>query len=97
VYSTVPDAIRMIVIFLGSELNSITMTTRLPDDKLLELRITIVAWKNKKRCTRNELESLVVNTAMPVWLWHLAAHFCNSVTPYKSASLIQTQPEIHSL
>jgi hypothetical protein len=47
------------IIFLGIELNSITMTARLPDVKLLELRTTIVAWKNKKFCTRKELESLV--------------------------------------
>jgi hypothetical protein len=38
VYSTVPDAIRMIVILFGSELNTITMTAGSPDDKLLESR-----------------------------------------------------------
>ena len=47
------------LIFLGIELNSVSMTARLPTEKLTDLQSTISHWAQKKFCTRKQLESLV--------------------------------------
>ena len=47
------------LIFLGIELNSVSMTARLPTNKLTELQSIISHWAQKKFCTRKQLESLV--------------------------------------
>jgi len=47
------------IIFLGLELDSIEMEIRLPDDKLCKLRDKLKYFKNKKKCTLQELQSLI--------------------------------------
>ena len=47
------------LIFLGIELNSVSMTARLPTDTLTELQSIISYWTQKKFCTRKLLESIV--------------------------------------
>ena len=45
--------------FLGIELDSTSMTARLPGNKLERLQETITAWQDRKACTKRELLSLV--------------------------------------
>ena len=45
--------------FLGIELDTIAMTARLPRDKLERLQAMLVAWQDRKACTKRELLSLV--------------------------------------
>ncbi len=47
------------LIFLGVEIDSITQTLSLPEDKLNKLRSELVTWTSKKRATKRELEQLV--------------------------------------
>ena len=45
--------------FLGIELDTVAMTARLPDDKLHRLQSMLLAWQDRKTCTKRELLSLV--------------------------------------
>ena len=45
--------------FLGFELDSRLLQTRLPQRKLTELKELILQWSGKKSCTKKELESLI--------------------------------------
>ena len=45
--------------FLGIEIDTITMTIRLPAGKLAALQEMIRSWLGRKSCTHRELESLV--------------------------------------
>ncbi len=47
------------LIFLGLEIDSITMQLRLPAEKLAALLVLIQSWLHRQSCTRRELESLV--------------------------------------
>ena len=47
-----------VLIFLGTELNSLTQTARLPH-KLISTLELLYQWASKKWCTRTELESLI--------------------------------------
>ena len=47
------------LVFLGIELDSHTMTARLPADKLQHLKVMVSTWQDKKVCTKRELLSLV--------------------------------------
>ena len=45
--------------FLGIELDTEKMQAPLPADKLLRLKAELVAWQDKKSCTRKDLEHLI--------------------------------------
>lgn len=45
--------------FLGIELDTITQTARLPEDKISFLNSTLQAWGDKKQCLKQELLSLI--------------------------------------
>ena len=45
--------------FLGIELDSHTLTARLPADNLQRLKTMVSAWQDQKSCTKRELVSLV--------------------------------------
>lgn len=45
--------------FLGIELDTIALTARLPEDKLQRLQAMLLAWQDRKVCTKRELLSLV--------------------------------------
>lgn len=47
------------LVFLGIEVNSVTQTLRLPQEKLSKLRLMLTQWEGKRSCTRRELESLI--------------------------------------
>ena len=47
------------LVFLGIELDSQTMTARLPQEKLQRLETTLNAWQDKKACRKRELLSLL--------------------------------------
>ncbi len=47
------------LIFLGLEIDSITMQLRLPAEKLAALLVLVQSWLHRQSCTRRELESLV--------------------------------------
>jgi hypothetical protein len=47
------------ILFLGLELDSIEMEIRLPDDKLCKLRDKLKYFQNKKKCTLQELQSVI--------------------------------------
>ena len=49
----------VVITFLGIELNTRTMTVRLPDEKLFRLREEIRRWQGRYSCTKRELQSLV--------------------------------------
>ena len=46
------------LVFLGIEINSVTMSKRLPDDKLAALKNTICDFSKKKRASKKQLQSL---------------------------------------
>lgn len=48
-----------IITFLGIELNTRSMTIRLPDEKLSRLKKEIQQWNGRYSCTKQELQSLV--------------------------------------
>ena len=48
-----------VLVYLGIEINTVTMTVRLPDDKLWELKALLLEWKRKKKCTKRSLLSLI--------------------------------------
>ena len=45
--------------FLGIELDTTTLTARLPEDKLHRLTATLQAWGDRKQCLKQELLSLI--------------------------------------
>ena len=45
--------------FLGTEIDSMSMSLRLPDDKLGDISNLIQSWLGKKKCTKRELLSLI--------------------------------------
>ena len=45
--------------YLGIEIDSDDMVIRLPEEKLLELRSLLEAWSSRRKCTKQELLSLV--------------------------------------
>lgn len=45
--------------FLGIELDTVAMTARLPEDKLRRLQAMLLAWQDRKVCTKRELLSIV--------------------------------------
>ena len=47
------------LVFLGFELDTVTMEVRLPDNKLDELKELVRQWLGRKSCTVKELESLI--------------------------------------
>lgn len=47
------------LVFLGIELDSQSMTARLPADKLQRLKAMVSGWRDRKSCTKRELLSLV--------------------------------------
>ncbi len=47
------------LVFLGIELDSVTMTISLPRKKLERLRAMIQEWESKKSCTKRKLLSLI--------------------------------------
>ena len=44
---------------LGIELDSVQQSARLPEDKLAALQELIQSWRNRRWCTRRQLESLI--------------------------------------
>lgn len=46
------------ITLLGIELDSELLELRLPQDKLSKLRVLVAKWRNKKACTKRELQSL---------------------------------------
>ena len=48
-----------IIVYLGIEIDTTAMTMRLPQEKLARLLREIATWRNKKSCTRAQLQSLV--------------------------------------
>ena len=49
----------MQLVFLGIEIDSQTMGYRLPQDKLSSLSDAISEWKNRRKCLKRELLSLI--------------------------------------
>jgi hypothetical protein len=47
------------LVFLGVEINTLTMQARLPDTKLLELRELITSWLGKKTASLDEISRLI--------------------------------------
>ena len=47
------------ITYLGIEIDSINNVCRLPNDKLSKLKNLLKVWKNKKKCTKKELLSLI--------------------------------------
>ena len=47
-----------VITFLGIELDTAAMTLRLPEEKLVRLQAEIARWKNRRACTKQELQSL---------------------------------------
>ena len=45
--------------FLGIELDSVAMEIRLPPEKLTRLREEIATWRDRKKCKKRELLSLI--------------------------------------
>ena len=45
--------------FLGIELDTLSLTARLPNDKLIALRELLLLWSDKRVCRRSDLESLL--------------------------------------
>lgn len=45
--------------FLGIEIDTAAMQARLPGDKLVRLGALIVEWRQKKKYTRRDLQTLV--------------------------------------
>ena len=48
-----------LLVFLGIELDSVSQTARLPQEKLAETRRLLNKWAGKRWCSRTELESLI--------------------------------------
>ena len=48
-----------VITFLGIEIDSINMTTRLPLEKLVKLRALVLSWQDKKKATKRDLLSLI--------------------------------------
>ena len=48
-----------VVIYLGIEIDSVSQTIRLPSDKFQELMAKLEDWKDKRKCTKRELLSLI--------------------------------------
>lgn len=53
----------LVLVFLGIELDTVTMAIRLPEAKLNELKVLISEWLGKKHCSRKVLQE---NCRMPV-------------------------------
>ncbi len=47
------------LVFLGIEIDSVSMTISLPPEKLSRLRVMIRDWESKRSCTKRELLSLI--------------------------------------
>ena len=47
------------IVFLGIELDTISLTARLPADKLARLWLLVQEWGDKKTCSKCELQSLI--------------------------------------
>ncbi|XP_068725749.1 uncharacterized protein [Montipora capricornis] len=47
------------LVVLGIELDSVAQVACLPSDKLLALQVLLQSWRNRRWCTRRELESLI--------------------------------------
>ena len=47
-----------VITFLGIELDTAAMMLRLPEEKLVRLQAEIARWKNRRACTKQELQSL---------------------------------------
>ena len=47
------------VVCLGVEINTLTDTVSIPADKLRQIADTVKQWKNKKTCTKHQLQSLL--------------------------------------
>ena len=47
------------LLVLGIELDSVAQVARLPEDKLCALQELIHSWRNRRWCTRHQLESLI--------------------------------------
>ena len=47
------------IVFLGIELDTISLTARLPADKLARLQLLVQEWGDKKTCSKRELLSLI--------------------------------------
>ena len=58
-------------VFLGIELNSVTQTARLPDDKFARIVAPLRTWSTKRTCHRQDSESLTGQLH----------HACNVVRP----------------
>ena len=48
-----------IMVFLGIEVNTLTMTLRIPDNKLREINSVLEEWQHKKVATKKQVEQLV--------------------------------------
>ena len=48
-----------IITYLGIEIDTIEFIIRLPEEKLRELMDTLQVWKDKKKCKKRELQSLI--------------------------------------
>ncbi len=45
--------------FLGIEIDTVAGQLRLPADKMAQLTATISGWKERRSCTKNQLQSLI--------------------------------------
>ena len=45
--------------YIGIEIDSVSLTIRLPVDKMLELSTSLKQWSSRKKCTKRELLSLI--------------------------------------
>ncbi len=78
-----------VLIFLGVELDSNTMTVRLPAPKLDRLRREILRWEGRKSCTKRELLSII----------GLLQHACSVIKPGRSflRQMIELSKCVHEL
>ena len=73
--------------FLGIELDSHTLTARLPADKLQRLKTMVSEWQDRKSCTKRELVSLVgtlQHVTMVIWFGRI--FLCQMIELAQTAS-----------
>lgn len=62
------------LVFLGIEIDSVSRTLRLPEEKLCRLQVNIREWQEKRACTKRDLLSII----------GLLQHACCVVRPGRS-------------
>ena len=67
------DGPTTVIVFLRIVIDTVSQELRLPEDKLGRLLETVTEWKDRKVCTRREMESLV----------GILQHACSVISPGK--------------